>query len=52
MSFLAGLLPFFKDKGDSHVDLVGCDLVVLDQDVHVLDPRALDVAEGAGGRLP
>ena len=51
ISFLTELLIVFEDKGDSHIDLVGCDLIVLNYDVHVLDPGALDVAQGAGGTL-
>ena len=45
------MLTFFEDERNSYVDPVGRDLVVLDHDVHVLDPRALDVAQGAGRPL-
>ena len=38
--YLTRLLAFFEDEGDSHVHLVGSDLVVLDQDFHVLYPGA------------
>jgi hypothetical protein len=45
------LLAFLQYEGDGKVNLVGHDLVVLDHDVHVLDPRALDVTQGAGRPL-
>jgi hypothetical protein len=48
---LADLLAFFQNEGYGHVDLLSGNIAVLDHDVHVLDPDALDVAEGAGGPL-
>ncbi len=35
----------FKDEGDVHVDLVTLDVAVLDEDVHVLYPATLYVAQ-------
>src|SRR5829696_6731681 len=45
---LTGLLALLQYKGYRHIDLVARNVAVLDHDVHVLDPGALDVAEGAG----
>ncbi len=42
---LAGLLTLFQDERNSHVYLICRDVSVLDHDVHVLDPGALDVAQ-------
>ncbi len=38
-----------EDEGHLHVDPVGCDLAVLDDDLLVLDPGAFDVLQRLGG---
>jgi hypothetical protein len=40
-----------QDGGDLQVDLVADDVAVLDHGVHVLHPRALDVAQGLVGAI-
>ena len=40
-----------QDEGNLQVDLVADDVAVLDHDVHVLNPSALDVAQGLVGAL-
>src|SRR5215207_9817560 len=42
-------LGVFEDEGDGEVHLVADDAAVVDQDVHVLDPAALDVPQRARG---
>ncbi len=32
------MLAFLEDEGKSHIDLISRNLIVLDHDVHVLDP--------------
>jgi hypothetical protein len=41
----------FQDEGNLQVDLVASYVAVLDHDVHVLDPGALDVAQGLVGAV-
>src|SRR5215203_7354112 len=41
----------FEDEGDGKVHLVADDAAVVDQDVHVLDPAALDVPQRARGAV-
>src|SRR5215211_2336528 len=38
-----------KLEGDLHVDLVACDVAVLNHDVHVLHPATLHAPERLGG---
>jgi hypothetical protein len=42
-------LGVFEDEGDGQVHLVADDVTVVDHDVHVLDPAALDVPQRARG---
>jgi hypothetical protein len=44
----SGLLAFLQHEGDSYIDLVGADAVILDFYVHVLDPGTLDVTKSVG----
>src|SRR5829696_7841308 len=40
-----------EDEGNLHIHLVFGDLIVVDRDAHLLDPGALDVAQGLGGAV-
>src|SRR5215216_8132266 len=48
MAFLGALL---QDEGNGYVDLVALDVAVIDEDVHVLDPTALYVAQRLVGPI-